>query len=179
MEPIELRKLIRETIAAFSQDRVGQKPPISLLLKNDIGAVVWPNRKLNGFIRMFLYETLLTNEPAQRIEILLSRRAQLRDLEKFVGVYPSSWLQLRVCGQGVRHVDTFVDELFKSAGYDCEEWVGVKDSESRLGIFAERAHPKVKIILYLESKRLKRTFSLLLPVFEPLALPCPVWNGAK
>jgi hypothetical protein len=179
MERIDLRKVIQETVGTFNRIRIGDKPPLYLGLTDDAGDICWPDPNLNGFVRIFLYETLLTNSPNMRIEVLLSRRAQLRDLAKFVGIYPSCWIHLRVCGRGLGRAERFIDDLFNEAGYLCEEWVGVENSANRLGIFAARRDPNLKIIFCLESRRFKRTFSLLLPEFTPLALPCALSNGAQ
>jgi hypothetical protein len=179
MERIDLRKVIRETVATFNHIRTGEKPPLYLGLTQDAQDICWPYPNLSGLVRMFLYETLLTNSPNVRIEVLLSRRAQLRDLAKFVGIYPACWLHLRICGRGLGHVESFIDDLFNEAGYICEEWVGVENSANRLGIFAARRDLDVKIIFCLESRRFKRTFSLLLPEFTTQALPCALSDGAQ
>jgi hypothetical protein len=105
MERIDLRKVIQETVGTFNRIRIGDKPPLYLGLTDDAGDICWPDPNLNGFVRIFLYETLLTNSPNMRIEVLLSRRAQLRDLAKFVGIYPSCWIHLRVCGRGLGHAE--------------------------------------------------------------------------
>lgn len=70
----------------------------------------------------------------------------------------------------MRFVENFIEELFNVTGYQCEEWVGVKESITRFGIFADSAKPDVKVIFCLESARCKRKLDLLLPVHEPLAL---------
>jgi hypothetical protein len=51
---------------------------------------------------MFLYEVLLTNDPDAIIEVTLRRKLELKDLNAFVGVRPSYWMQLRVAGRGLK-----------------------------------------------------------------------------
>ena len=77
---------------------------------------------------MFLYEVLLTNDPDAIIEITLRRKTELKDLNAFVGVRPSYWMQLRVAGRGLKIMEPLIEELFAEVGYYCEEWVGVQDS---------------------------------------------------
>ena len=55
-------------------------------------------------------------------------------------------------------------------GYKCAEWVGVAESETRLGIFTASDMPDIKIVFCLDDGRFKRKFDLLLPVREPVAL---------
>jgi hypothetical protein len=89
---------------------------------------------LKEFVRTFLYEVLLTNDPDAAIEVVLRRKIELKDLNAFVGVRPSCWVQLRVAGRGLKVRELLVEELFAEVGYCCEEWVEVEDSTARLGI---------------------------------------------
>ena len=100
MEQIELRSVIEEAIAKFSRNRIGDKPPVFLMIPSTLRVVPWRDRTLKELVRVFLYETLLTSDPDATVEISLRRRAELKDLDPFVGVTPSYWLQLRISGRG-------------------------------------------------------------------------------
>jgi len=174
MERIDLVKIIEEATATFCQNRIGAKPPISVTVPSIITDIPWPERTLQKLVKLFIYETLLTNDPDAEVIVSLRRRSELKDLSKFVGVQPSYWLHLRVSGRGVRFSESFIDEFFNDIGYKCAEWVGVADAETRLGIFTAAAMPDIKIVFCLDDGRLTRKFDLLLPVCEPAALSCDV-----
>jgi len=170
MERINLAKTIQESAATFCQNRIGDKPPISVTVPAIMTDIPWPDRKLQELVKLFLYETLLTNDPEAEVTVSLRRRSELKDLSEFVGVKPSYWLHLRISGRGVRLSEFFIDEFFSDIGYKCAEWVGVAESETRLGIFTAADKPEIKIVFCLDDNRLKRKFDLLLPVREPVAL---------
>lgn len=170
MERIDLTKTIKEATATFCQNRIGDKPPISVTVPAIMTDIPWPDRKLQELVKLFLYETLLTNDPEAEVTVSLRRRSQLKDLSEFVGVQPTYWLHLRISGRGVRLSEFFIDEFFSDIGYTCAEWVGVAESETRLGIFMAVGKPEIKIVFCLDDNRLKRKFDLLLPVREQVAL---------
>jgi hypothetical protein len=170
MERIDLTKTIKEATATFCQNRIGDKPPISVTVPTIKTDIPWPDRKLQELVKLFLYETLLTNDPDAEVTVSLRRRSQLKDLSEFVGVQPTYWLHLRISGRGVRLSEFFIDEFFSDIGYTCAEWVGVAESETRLGIFTAAGKPEIKIVFCLDDGHFKRKFDLLLPVREPVAL---------
>jgi hypothetical protein len=171
MEKINLGTVIEEVIAKFSKNRAGKRPPIFLMISAGLPSIFWQDRSLQEFVRLFLYETLLTNEPDATVEVSLRRRSELRDLNKFIGIEPSYWVQLRVISRGLKVMERLLEELFADVGYRCEEWVGVEASSARLGIFGTIAGPDLKIIVCLESNSRTRKCDLLLPIFEPSAIP--------
>ena len=174
MERIDLARTIKEATATFCQNRIGDKPAVSLTVPSILSDIPWPDRKLQELVKLFLYETLLTNYPDAEVSISLRRRSELKDLSEFIGVQPSYWLHLRISGRGVRLSESFIDEFFNDVGYKCSEWVGVAESETRLGIFTAFATPDIKIVFCLDDGRFTRKFDLLLPVRESMALSCSV-----
>src|SRR5207253_10871082 len=101
MEQIELGSVIEEAIAKFSRNRIGDKPPMFLMIPITLRVVPWRDRTLKELVRAFLYETLLTSDPDATLEISLPRRAQLKYLDTSVSVAPSYWLQLTICYRGL------------------------------------------------------------------------------
>jgi hypothetical protein len=95
MERIDLVKTIQESTATFCQNRIGDKPPISVTVSPTVTDIPWPDRKLQELVKLFLYETLLTNDPDAEVAVSLRRRSMLKGLGEFVGVQPSYWLHLR------------------------------------------------------------------------------------
>jgi hypothetical protein len=62
----------------------------------------------------------------------------------------------------VRLSESFIDEFFNDVGYKSAEWVGVAESETRLGIFTACDMPDIKIVFCLDDVRFTRKFDLLL-----------------
>lgn len=178
MERIDLAKTIQEATATFCRNRIGAKPPMSVTVSAIITDIPWPDRKLQKLVKLFLYETLLTNDPDAEVTVSLRRRSALKGLGEFVGVQPSYWLHLRISGRGVRLSESFIDGFFNDVGYQCAEWVGVAESETRLGIFNAIDKPDIRIVFCLDSGRFTRKFDFLLPVREPVALLCGLQDQA-
>jgi hypothetical protein len=124
MERVNLGSVLEQAISKFSQNRIGDKPPVFVMISPALTPIPWHDRSLKEFVRMFLYEVLLTSDPDAAIEVVLRRKIELKDLNAFVGVRPTCWVQLRVAGRGLRVRELLVEELFAEVGYCCEEWVG-------------------------------------------------------
>jgi hypothetical protein len=166
MDKIDLATIIQETISTFCRNRIGDKPPVFVKLSPAITQVPWENRALRHFVRGFLYESLLTSDPDAPIDVKLRKRFPLKDLNAFVRVQPSYWLQLRVSGRGLRVLEATVEELFAELGYRCEEWLGADDSPARLGIFSAIEGATSKMVFCLESSRSFVKSDLLLPICD-------------
>jgi hypothetical protein len=78
MERIDLAKTIKEATATFCQNRIGDKPPISVTVPAISPEIPWPDRKLQELVKIFIYETLLTNDPDAQLTVLLRKRPQLK-----------------------------------------------------------------------------------------------------
>ncbi|MGE5306608.1 MAG: hypothetical protein ACM3TN_25155, partial [Alphaproteobacteria bacterium] len=165
-EKIDLSTVIQEVISTFCRNRIGDKPPIYVTLAPAMAPVPWQNRALKDFVRCFLYDALLTNDPDAAIEVTLKRCFPLKDLNAFVGIQPSYWLQLRVSGRGLRIMEPLVEELFADLGYRCEEWLGVEKSKARLGIFGAVESSGQKMVFCLAWSHAMLKSDLLLPVIE-------------
>lgn len=170
MEKLYLGTIIQEAISRFSQNRSGDKPPVFVTLAPAMTPAVL-DRSAEHFARRFIYETLLTSDPDAPIEISLRRRSCLKDLNAFIGVQPSYWIQLRITGRGIRIGETLIDELFGELGFRIEEWIGGERSDTRLGIFTTIDAPKQTMVFCLESVRHKLKCDLLLPIDEDLPVP--------
>jgi hypothetical protein len=175
METIELGTAIEDSIARFSSNRIGDKPPVFVTIPTRLRTVPWRDRTLKELVRVFLYEILLTSDPDATLEVSLRRRTELRDLDRIVEANPSYWVQLRIAGRGLKMFEKLAQELCYDVGYRCEEWLTVQDTTVRLATFAAFDRPHVKIILCLESSKYVHKCDLLFPVVEaPVA---PSWSG--
>jgi hypothetical protein len=172
MEKVDLGLLIQQTIARFNHNRVGEKPLVFVMISPSVAQVAWGDGILKEFVRLYLYEALLSSDPDKAVEVLLRRRAELKDMNAFVGVAPSYWVQLRVSGRGLKRNERLVEDLFTGLGYCCEEWVGVDDADTRLGIFGPKGKRDAKLVFGLELRRDTLRCDLLLPVFDYAPVPC-------
>jgi hypothetical protein len=179
MEQVNLGSVIEQAISKFSQNRIGDKPPVFVMISPESTHIPWHDRSLKEFVRMFLYEVLLTNDPDAILEIALRQKVNLKDLSAFIGVHPACWVQLRVSGRGIKIMEHLVEELFAEVDYRCEEWIGVEDSAARLGIFGTRNRPELKMVFCLESNRNILKCDLLLPIFELLPMRCLTADETK
>ena len=179
MEHVNLGLVIEQAISKFGQNRTGDKPPVFVMISPSLAPVPWHDRSMKEFVRMFLYEVLLTNDPDAIIEVTLRRKTELKDLNAFVGVRPSYWMQLRIAGRGLKIMEPLIEELFAEVGYYSEEWVGVQDSAARLGIFGNKNKLELKMVFCLELSRNILKCDVLLPVFENVSLSYLVVDEAK
>lgn len=166
METIDLATVIQEVISTFCRNRIGDKPHVYVMLAPALTQVPWENRALKDFVRCFLYDALSTSDPDAAIEVALRRRFPLKDLNVFVGIQPSYWVQLRVAGRGLRIIEPSVEELFADLGYRCEEWLGVEHSKARLGIFGAVESLGNKMVFCLEWSHTTLKADLLMPVID-------------
>jgi hypothetical protein len=179
MQNINLPSVITESLAKFRRNRIGNQPRVFVTIAPDTPDLRWGNQSIKEFVRLFLYESLTTGDPDAVIEVALRRKIELNDLNAFVGIHPSHWVQLRVSGRGLKIMESVVDELFAEVGYRCEEWVGVEDSNTQLGIFGATDNPELKMVFCLELSRQILKCDLLIPVCERFPLPRPITQEAK
>jgi hypothetical protein len=167
METIDLGTVIEESIMKFSCNRIGDKPPVFVMLPTQLRSIPWRDRSLKELVRVFLYEILLTSDPDASLEVSLRRRGELADLDQFVGLSPTYWVQLRISGRGLKMFERLAEELSYDVGYHCEEWITIQGSTARLATFAAFDRPHVKIIVCLESSQAVHKCDFLFPVAEP------------
>jgi hypothetical protein len=169
MENIDLGSTIEEAISKFSCNRIGDKPPVFVMIPTQLRSVPWRDGSLKELVRVFLYEILLTSDPDATLEISLRRRNDLADLHSFVELSPTYWVQLRISGRGLKMFERLAQELSYDVGYHCEEWITVQGSMTRFATFATFDRPHVKIILCLESSKAVHKCDFLLPVGDSIA----------
>jgi hypothetical protein len=166
MQTIDLGSVVQQTISRYSQNHVGDKPLVFVTLAPALTQVPWQDRTAEDFVRRLIYETLLTSDPGAPIEVSLRHRIHVNDLNGFIGIKPSYWIQLRIAGRGIRVAEYLIDELFDELGFRVEEWVGIDGSDTRMGIFGTIDAPKLKMVFCLASAGHKQKCDLLLPIIE-------------
>ena len=174
MEKVDLGRVIQQSIARFNQNRRGARPLVFATLSASATGVPWSGGTLQKLISQALYESLFSANPEMAVEISLRRRHGLKDLEAFVRVQPSYWVQLRISGRGLRPDEHLMEDLFAQAGYRCEEWVGTENAEPKLGIFGPARGSGSKLVFCLESRRALLRCDFLLPVTEDAQPDCTV-----
>ena len=177
MKTIDLGSVVQQTISRYSQNHLGEKPLAFVTLAPALTQVPWQDRTAEEFVRRLIYETLLTSDPGAPIEVSLRHRNCLDDLNDFIGIKPSYWIQLRVAGRGIRVAEYLIDELFGELGFRVEEWVGIDGSDTRMGIFGTIDAPKLKMVFCLASMGHKQKCDLLLPITEGIPPPALVSPG--
>ena len=178
MKKVDFASVIQETISRCSQNRSGAKPPVFVTLAPVLSRVPWRDQTAEEFIRRFLYETLLTSDADAAVEVSLRHRALLDDLNAFVGIKPSYWIQLRVAGRGIRVAEHVIDDLFSEVGLRAEEWLGIAGTGTRLGIFGTIDAPKIKMVFCIDAMRHKQKCDLLLPVADDDPAPDSLAHAA-
>lgn len=166
MEKVDFGIIIQETISRCSQHRIREKPLVFLTLAPVLARVPWQDRSAEEFVRRFLYQALFTSKADAAIEVSLRRRFSLRNLNAFVGINPSYWIQFSVAGRGIRVAENLIDDLFSEVGLSGEKWLGITGSSTRLGKFRAIDAPQTKMVFCLETRRGRHTCDLLLPIAD-------------
>lgn len=173
MERVDMPGVVQEALARFARNRIGAKPPISLILTPGFAPVSWPDHSLKDFIRYFLYDCLLSCQPNAPVKIALREQLFFKDLSAFIGIPAAHWVHLQISGRGLRIVERFIEELFADVGYRCDEWIGVEGSSAQLGIFGAIDAPARKLVFSLKATAARISCELFVPFEELSALPAP------
>ena len=166
MESVNLQLVIQQTITRFKHNRSGNKPLVFVSVSPSIAQIPWNDGSLKEFVRLFVYECLHRSGPDHAVEVLLTRRAEIGDINEFLGMHPSYWVQLRLSGRGLKYNERMIEDMFRGLGYSCEEWISVDNSDIRLGTFGTKFDRATKMILCLNCVRGALKCDLLLPVSE-------------
>jgi hypothetical protein len=168
---INLRELVQDVILKFSRNRTGPKPRVLATIPPALPLISWHDNDLETFIRQFLYHALLVNNPDRPIQVSVHERSKLTDLERFVGAFPLSWIQLRIEGHGPGMIESVIEEVFGDLGYCCEEWLGIEGSHAQLGIFSPLKKEEPKLVLCIDLNGPMWKCDFLIPVSDRLLLP--------
>jgi hypothetical protein len=171
MENVNLELVIQQTISRFKQNRRGDQPLVFVSISPSIAQIAWNDGSLKELVRLFIYECLHTSDPDKAIEVLLTRRAEIGNISNVLGLRPAHWIQLRLSGTGIKYNERAIEDLFRGLGYRCARWLGLEDSEVRLGIFETQYNPDAKVMVGLNSIRGALKCDLLLPMTECAPLP--------
>lgn len=101
MEYVNLESVVQQTITRFKHNRSGEKPLVFVSVSPSIAAIAWNDGSLKEFVRLFVYECLHSSEPDKAIEMLLTRRSEIGDINDF-----STSVPLTGCNSGYRGADS-------------------------------------------------------------------------
>lgn len=166
MEQIDMGELVEGVILKFSQNRMGTRPTVFVVIPPNLPLILWQDGSLERLLKVLLYDALLTNNPEKPIRVLVHERTRLKDLEGFVGVSPLCWIQLRIEGNGPGILDNLMEERFKELDYRCEEWVGVEGSNAQLAIFSPTGKNEPKMVFCFDVSKAIQRCDFLIPVPE-------------
>lgn len=129
--------------------------------------------KLETLAEQFLMRTLAFSDPTRCIRVAVRLKRRMADLEEFFSISPARWLQLSAKGALESGIEDSIREVLSDLGFRCSEWIGVEDSEARLGAFHYGASKDPALIVYVQDQGSRRQCDFLIPVTEDAVLFMP------
>ncbi len=163
MREIDLTMLMWEIVLKRNRIKLSLPPALSRFL--------WHDGSIEEVIERFIHHASSINHPARPLRIAVRQRAKLQDLEKFFGIYPTHWIQLRIEGQGSAGYEEGARKILEDLGYRCEEWVGVEDSGQQLAAFCLEMQREPKLVFWADNHKCSHKCDLLIPVTQRISLP--------
>ena len=137
-----------------------------LIVPNNLPTFLWPDNSLEELIASFLDQAVSLSHPEKPIRIAVYKRMRLSDIETLLGTCPSYWIQLRIDVPWPSWLQRGIQMSPEDTGFRYEdEWVTEK-GESRLIIYSYRNQSVPAFLLWIQERKAKHSYSLLLPVYE-------------
>jgi hypothetical protein len=168
MREMDLASVMQSIVLRRNRILDGIGSSMQLTLPLNLSKFLWHDRSLEKLIEKFIHHVSLISQPARPVRVALRQKARMLDLEKFFGIYPSYWIQLRIEGQGPAVFEAVARPIFEDLGYRCEEWVGVEDSGQHLAAFCLETEHDLKLVFWADNP--SRRCDLLIPVTKPICL---------
>jgi hypothetical protein len=140
---------------------------IQLSLPYALSKLLWHDRSLERLLERLTYQASLAVDPGKHVRIAVRQRKRMRDLEKFLGIHPSHWIQLRIARQGPSGFEGDARQILEDLGYCCEEWIGVKGSWPQMGAFSFGTKHLLKLVFWTQWHNNVQQCELLIPVMQP------------
>ncbi len=138
-----------------------------LVVPNHLPTFLWPDSGLEELIVSFLDQAMSLSHPEKPIRIAIYKRTRLSDIETLLGICPSYWIQLRIDVPSPSWLGQGIQMSLEDTGFEyADEWVTEK-GESRLIIYSYRNQPIPGFLLWVQKRKAKHSYSMLLPVHEP------------
>lgn len=126
----------------------------------------WPDRRLEKLVERLTFQASLAVDPGKPVRVAIRQRKQMRDLEKFFGIHPSHWIQLRIARPGPEGFEEAALQILEDLGYFCEEWIGAKGSWPQLGVFSFGTRRLLRLVFWSQWRNNIQKCELLIPVMQ-------------
>lgn len=147
--------------------KLGFGSPIPLVVPNHLPTFLWPDNSLEELIVSFLDQAISLSHPEKPIRIAAYKRTRLSDIETLLEICPSYWIQLRIDVPSLSWLKRGIHVSLEDAAFrHADEWVK-ENGESRLIIYDYRNQPVPASLLWVQKRKARHSYSLLLPVYEP------------
>ena len=148
----------------------------SIQLSNPFSSskLFWPDRRLEKLVERLTFQASLAVDPGKPVRVAIRQRKQMRDLEKFFGIHPSHWIQLRIARQGPEGFEGAALQILEDLGYFCEEWIGAEGSWPQLGVFSFGTRRLLKLVFWSQWRDNIQKCELLIPVMQSSSQPDPL-----
>jgi hypothetical protein len=164
---------LRSIVLRLNKKRKNFGPLIQLSISPLPSGLSWHGNKLEALAEQFLICTLAFSSPARCIRVAVRLKRHMVDLEEFFSVSPDHWLHLSAKGALETGFEDSVREVLNNLGFRCSEWIGVEDSEAKLGAFHYEAFKDLALILYVQDQGSRWQCDFLIPVSEAAVLCLP------
>jgi hypothetical protein len=170
---MNLDDTLRRIVLRLNKKYKNPRPLIHLQISPLLSGFSWHEEKLETLAEQFLSHMLAFSNQARSIRIAVRLKRRMADLEEFFAISPVHWIYLSAKGAFENGFETSVREALNILGYRCSEWIGVEDSEARLGAFHYGASKDLALILYVQDQGSRRQCDFLIPVAESASLFLP------
>jgi hypothetical protein len=164
---------IRRIVFRLNKKQKNIGPLIHLSISPLPSGLSWHGGKMGALIEQFLIRMLPFSSPARCIQVAVHMKKRMADLEEFFAVFPDHWLHLSAKGALETGFEASVREVLKDLGFICSEWIGVEDSEAKLGAFNYGASKDLALIAYVQDQGSRRQCDFLVPITESAVLFMP------
>ena len=165
MKTVDMGRLIKEIVVKFGE-HTNELPTIRLTIAPSLASFFWRDDSLERLLREIFNEVLRSKCGDLPVQIKVSSRTRLQDLQSFVGLSPLYWIQIKFSGYGLPSLDGLIESKLQHIGYYCDEWIGVENAASQLAIFCAERGSAPKLVLYVSTDRFKWECDFLIPVLK-------------
>jgi len=166
MRTVDVAHLIKDIVVSLRTKRADELPTIRLIISPGLPTFPWRDDSLERLLREIFSEFLRSRCGDLPVQIKVSSRPRLQDLQAFIGLSPLYWIQIKFSGYGLLSMTDPIETKLQQAGYYCEEWIGMDNASSQLAIFCPERGNASKLVLYLNTHRYRWECDFLIPVLE-------------
>jgi hypothetical protein len=166
MKETDLASMVIEIVLNFNEKQPQTAPHAHLSIPSNLRKFLWHDSSLEKLVRRFLMLVFSLNKRARRIEIAVHGKAKMTDLERFLAIAPLHWIQVSASTQGSIEIGDPIRGILQDLGYQCDEWLGLENSEIQLGTYCRDKVPEARLILCLHNSRANQKIEILVPITQ-------------